>query len=63
MRRVRIWGTRGDGKIIQINKVVKEFCNFSRRIKTVSIMSKNCKYPKNEGKTLLHRKHFHGMSH
>ena len=40
------------GKPSKINKVVREFCKFSRRVKAVSIMSKNFKYPRVEGKTL-----------
>ena len=40
------------GKPSKINKVAREFCKFSQRVKTVSIMSENCKYPWAEGETL-----------
>ena len=39
-------------KSCKINKVAREFCKFSRRVKELSIMSKNCKYPRVQGKTL-----------
>ena len=40
------------GKSSKINRVVREFCKFSQRVKAVSIISKNGKYPMVEGKTL-----------
>ena len=40
------------GKSFKINKVVRDFCKFSQRVKTVTIMNKNCKYPRVEGKSL-----------
>ena len=40
------------GKSSKINKVVRKFFKFSQRVKAVSIISKNCKYPWAEGKTL-----------
>ena len=39
------------GKPSKVNKVVREFCKLSERVKAVSIMSENCRYPRVEGKT------------
>ena len=47
IRRVRMYVVPKDmGKSSKINKVVKEFCKFIQRVKVVSILSKNCKYPR-----------------
>ena len=40
------------GKSSKINKVIREFRRFSWRVKAVSIMSKNGKYPRAARKTL-----------
>ena len=39
------------GRSSYIYKVVRKFCKFSQKVKAVSIMSKNFKYPMIEGKT------------
>ena len=41
--------TKNIGKSSKINKVVREFCKFSQRVKAVSVMGKNCKYPGVDG--------------
>ena len=40
------------GKSSYINKVARKFLKFSRKVKAVSIMSKNFKHPRVERKTL-----------